>query len=288
MKTKGGALTWLLLMAFCFLLVLYVYPKIQLGGTGSEAENVTINSTCNSTCQVPQIQQAERIRIATWNLQIFGRTKAADDALMTQYADTIGKYDLIAVQEIRDSTGEAFEELCGLLEGYSCFIGLREGRTSRKEQYGLIWKSDIISLMDTQEDNSSLAYEKWERPPMIASFKTSNWTFDLLITHIDPDEAPTEIKNLEGVAYLIISDAIVLGDLNADCSYYDTPPEDFTVWNWVVPDEADTTAGATDCAYDRIIVNDAAKDNFVEYGIDTSTNSDVSDHYLVWAEFEVK
>lgn len=43
---------------------------------------------------------AEKITIASWNIQNFGKSKAEDDSKMAIIADMLSKYDIIAVQEI--------------------------------------------------------------------------------------------------------------------------------------------------------------------------------------------
>jgi hypothetical protein len=80
---------------------------------------------------------------------------------------------------------------------------------------------------------------------------------------------------------------MVLGDLNADCTYY-SPPKDtaFDSWFWVIGDGEDTTVASTNCAYDRILLNDDAKNEYLGFGIDKNVTSDVSDHYLVWVEMK--
>ena len=81
---------------------------------------------------------------------------------------------------------------------------------------------------------------------------------------------------------------ILLGDLNADCSYYDTPPSHFLDWNWIIRDDEDTTSSLTNCAYDRIIVTQNVNTLVSNYGIYTEgIDKEVSDHYLVWVEIKI-
>ena len=42
----------------------------------------------------------ETIRIATWNIENFGKTKVSDPARMATIAEVLSSYDLIAIQEI--------------------------------------------------------------------------------------------------------------------------------------------------------------------------------------------
>ena len=60
------------------------------------------------------------------------------------------KFDIIAVQEIRDSNGDAFpffvNELNKVCNRYDYCVGERQGRSSSKEQYGFVWnRNKVIS-----------------------------------------------------------------------------------------------------------------------------------------------
>ena len=121
---------------------------------------------------------------------------------------------------------------------------------------------------------------------MIAILNASGTTFTLLGIHIDPDLVKEELSELELIANNLPGKVIVLGDLNADCAYYNPSEEpEFDDWTWLITDTADTTASNSDCAYDRIIVK--REDVFQTWGrgIDTDTTIEESDHYLVWAKF---
>ena len=55
------------------------------------------------------------------------------------------RYDLVLVQEIRDTKGTAFETLVGQLNDkadnlYDFIISKRTGRSVSKEQYGFIYR----------------------------------------------------------------------------------------------------------------------------------------------------
>ena len=141
---------------------------------------------------------------------------------------------------------------------------------------------------------------------LIAKFKTRSGNFDfvLITIHTDPDEAEEEIHALADVLsqvkgqYKDEDDFIILGDLNADCSYYqENQPNPIQGTEWLIPNSADTTVKKTDCAYDRIIITEQAKDCLCGiaqvYRFDTQHNLSydeavkVSDHYPVYAVFHL-
>ena len=90
------------------------------------------------------------------------------------------------------------------------------------------------------------------------------------------------------------NEIIILGDLNADCTYWDEDEVNSTMrsdmYTWLISNEEDTTVKTTDCTYDRILVTDGVKYNssgvydFVtELNIiPASLGSTISDHYPVW------
>jgi len=81
--------------------------------------------------------------------------------------------------------------------------------------------------------------------------------------HIKPSDAVAEIIALEKVFnysrdYFKTDDVIIMGDLNADCSYVSNskwetiPLKNDPNYHWLIGDDVDTTVSATTCAYDRL------------------------------------
>lgn len=207
---------------------------------------------------------------------------------MNIYSTKIQKYDIIFVQEIRDDTGQAFNSLCSMLSDYYCLNSSRAGSSTSKEQYGVLYKKDIevTQFLDYNLVKENQKY--FNRPPIAVTFSINGDLIKVYNIHTDPDSVPLELNNLQS----IVNDSgsvMIIGDLNADCSYYDNSNEtQFDSWTWVIPDNQDTTTKSTDCAYDRIILNEDAAKEYVSYGIDKDNiTEEVSDHYLVWAEMKV-
>jgi len=215
---------------------------------------------------------------------------------MTYYADKMKEHDIIIVQEITDGSGEAFQKLCDLMEGYSCVVSERKGSTNYKEQYSIIYKSARLLASDDIESIFSPTTKLiFERPPYYTLFKAGNWKFALITLHTHPEKVTEELIQLQGIISFLTSpgqewegyDVLIMGNLNADCSYFDNNKEVvFDIWTWIIPDDEDTTVEDTSCAYDRILLNDLAVNNFLRYGVMRDVNSSQSDHYLVWAKFK--
>ncbi|MDO9517745.1 MAG: hypothetical protein Q7J10_06805, partial [Methanosarcinaceae archaeon] len=89
-------------------------------------------------------------------------------------------------------------------------------------------------------------------------------------------------------------DFIVLGDMNADGSYFDEDStSDLSEYYWCIDNTLDTTTKSTDYTYDRIILTDSSDFTGnagvlrydLEYGLSLDETVAVSDHYPVYAEF---
>ena len=224
------------------------------------------------------------ISIACWNLQIFGPSKASNDTLIEYYTEKLDDYDIFIVQEIRDASGNAIKTLADGFPEYQYIISNRAGQSSSKEQYAVFY-NDQATLVDYY-DYQAEYQDEMQRPPLKATFTSNNWTFSIYTVHTQPDNVPGELSVMETIIGNVTDDTIIIGDLNADGSYYD---EDnivrFTDWNWVVTNDIDTTVATSDNTYDRIIINDATENNLISFGVMDDVKSGQSDHYLVYAEF---
>lgn len=231
-------------------------------------------------------QETKNIKIANWNLQIFGDTKASKPELMNTYTSIIDDYDIVFVQEIRDSDGSAFVNLCSMLTNYDCKVSSRAGRSTSKEQYGIIYKKGI--KVDEIKDYNPDAQDRWERPPIEVLFDIEGYKLRVYNIHTKPEAVKSELASLESIVSTN-GNSIILGDLNADCDYYNPANTELDSWNWVIGDQEDTTSSATDCTYDRIIIDADAYDEYSTSGVfKTGITKDISDHYLVWVELKIK
>jgi len=264
------------------------------------------------------IYSGSTIKIATFNIQVFGTTKAGKKDVVEILKKIVRKFDIVAVQEFRDSTGtvipfflneiNSMNNSNGSNSKYDVVFSERLGRTSSKEQYAFFFNTDKIKF----KKNSSYVFndtnDTFEREPFIAQFSSGNFDFALANIHTKPEDATREINKLADVAddFLVRfpneKDIIVLGDYNADCTYFreNNLAQKFLdgKYYWAVDNSADTTTKSTNCTYDRIVFlkNDTLSDfagNWsvvrfdVEYNLTQSFTEQVSDHYPVWGEFWV-
>lgn len=233
--------------------------------------------------EVLEEEEIKILTIASWNIELFGDRELENDTLMDVYEDHIGDYDIIFLGGIRANDEGAFQDLCGAFPGYDCRESGEVGRSSNKQLYGVIFRDDIE--IDGWKEFSSDEDDRWELPPIEVYFKVGDYSLKVYYLNAKPGSAREEIEFLEEVVE-DSGNVIVLGDLSADCVFYDPDEEnDFVDWEWVIKDVQDTSTDSNDCAYDRIILNDDAYDEFEDSGVeDEDITADVADNYLVWVE----
>uniref|UniRef100_A0A8D0DKI9 Deoxyribonuclease 1 n=1 Tax=Salvator merianae TaxID=96440 RepID=A0A8D0DKI9_SALMN len=154
---------------------------------------------------------------------------------------------------------------------YNFVVSKPLGRNSYKEQYLFVYREDKVSFVDCyyyDDGYESHGNDTFSREPFIVKFAAPQTELGELILvplHAAPNDAVAEINALYDV-FLDVRDkwgteqAIILGDLNAACSY--VRPEDWPhirlrsgdAFQWLIPDTADTTVTLSDCAYDRIVL----------------------------------
>lgn len=232
------------------------------------------------------------VTIAAWNLEVFGPAKAAQQDLLQDYAAIIDDFDIVVVQEIRDKSETAFKALCDHLPDYTCNISSRAGRSASKEQYGLLYRNMSLETgkqitLTKWHDYNPDQQDRWERPPVAATFDVEGYQFTLYGIHVKPTDVQQEVAALEDVV-VNEGNVILVGDFNADCTYYNPKKKNaLTAWHWIITDKEDTTVGKASCAYDRVLLNDNAFAEYEKKGIVAEgITQEHSDHYLVWVGLE--
>ena len=253
-------------------------------------------------------QQGDTIRIASFNIQVFGTSKSAKPDVMNILAKIVRRFDIVAIQELRTTDPSVMANFIRLInsEGgaYQFVIGPRQGRTDSKEQYVIVYDTQRIevdpSSVKTVDDPKDLMH----REPMIARFRTrasptiDAFTFILANIHTDPDETKQELNAL-GDVFLTVQqnpwgedDVILLGDLNVSYKKLgklgEIPGIAYTVHG-----EPTNTRGNK--SYDNIVFSSVNTTEYVgrsgiinlqtEFGLTTEQALKVSDHYPIWAEF---
>lgn len=81
---------------------------ICIDGVTQCVNDTPLSQTClDKECNICEEVESssDEISIASFNIQVFGRTKASKPEVMEILVRTISKFDIVAIQEIRDKTG---------------------------------------------------------------------------------------------------------------------------------------------------------------------------------------
>lgn len=271
------------------------------------------------------LQSGETIRIASWNIENFGETKCKDPVRMAKIASILKDYDIIAVQEISNVDEQSDpgcprneydcpgSPKCGMIRNaLEEYLNAAYGENYqfvfspqvKDERYLYLYDPDRVTLKETELvddpgdslpicDLNPVSTGLMVRQPYRALFQAGKFDFVLLTAHTSPSD---NLAELDGLEYFFREteaqgepDVIVVGDLNADCNYLKESDviafRDMTYF-WLIDDDADTTVSQTNCAYDRFICKSPTLEDYTgEWGIVTDIADNVSDHYLIWAEF---
>jgi endonuclease/exonuclease/phosphatase family metal-dependent hydrolase len=257
--------------------------------------------------------EVETVKIAAFNIQIFGQAKSQKQDVMAVLRDVVREFDIVLIQEIRDASEQTipnFVEAINQMEGpeYSFIRSERLGRTSSKEAYAYVYNTETVQFIQGSDYVYNDVNDVFEREPYIASFKAGNFDFVLVGIHTKPDDAYNEIGNLTLVVSSIQTanpnenDIIVMGDFNADGSYFDeddtSNPFKASDYNWLITNAMDTMV-KTDYTYDRMVVLDSTLNHEYDagsaqvfyfdqvYGLNNQTFvAEISDHYPVFAQYK--
>jgi len=280
----------------------------------SNTVTITMNANKAITAHFKVVESESALRVAAFNIQIFGKTKREKEDVMDVLKKIAQEFDIMLVQEIRDAEEQTASYYCQKINeavGYSKYDFIeseRLGRSSSKEAYAYFYNTDRVQFIEGSQYVYNDTYDIFEREPYIASFRSGNFDFTLVGIHTKPEDANSEIGHLADVVTSILAenpsekDIIVMGDFNADGNYFeednDTNPFKSSEFHWVITNDMDTMT-KTNWTYDRMVMmdstfsyeyigNSAAVFYFdTEYGIDDEAFVwEVSDHYPIYACFK--
>nr|XP_023009822.1 deoxyribonuclease-1 isoform X2 [Maylandia zebra] len=229
------------------------------------------------------------MKIAAFNVKNLGMKKVNNDNILKNLIKIVSRYSLVVMQEVQDPTGNAMKKFLTELNKY--------GRD----------EINVTDYYQYEEENEDVL----AREPFIVMFECPNTVVKNLVlipVHIDPDDAENELEALDDVVEdaretLKTDNIMILGDFNADGRYLnDETREALSIssapYYWLIDEDADTTTGANDHTYDRIVVygdemydavvaNSAKTFNFQKaYKLGKKMAQSISDHYPVEVELE--
>uniref|UniRef100_A0A669DXZ4 Deoxyribonuclease n=1 Tax=Oreochromis niloticus TaxID=8128 RepID=A0A669DXZ4_ORENI len=213
--------------------------------------------------------------LGAFNIKSFGDTKASNATLMNIITKIVKRYDVILIQEVRDSDLSATQTLMNYVNKdspqYKYIVSEPLGASTYKERYLFLYREALVSVVKsyTYDDGpEETGQDTFSREPFVVMFSSKNTAvkdFTLIPQHTSPDLAVRELNALYDVVLDVrarwnTNDIVLLGDFNAGCSYVSGSAWQqiriFTdkTFHWLITDAADTTVSQTVCPYDRIVV----------------------------------
>jgi endonuclease/exonuclease/phosphatase family metal-dependent hydrolase len=302
----------LMSLAFAALAALVGWYVMQNGGLKSLPNlGGMLNPPAAATTGPPPPRQSDTIRVASWNIQVFGESKLQNPAVMEVIVRVLRNFDVVAIQEVRAQSQTVLPQLVTLLNSdgkshYDYVIGPRLGRSDSKEQYAYVFDLASIEVdrnqLYTIDDPDDLLH----REPLVGWFRARGappqqaFTFSLVNIHTDPDEVDRELDVLDDVFLAVQGDArreddvILLGDLNVNDKHLGQLGQ-LSGIAWLVSNTPTNTR--RQAQYDNVIFQRVATPEFTgrggvydflrEFNLSLEQALQVSDHLPIWAEFSV-
>lgn len=282
-------------------------------------------STPVSNYELLPERSANSILVASFNIQVFGKSKMENTWVMQHLAQVARQFDIVAIQEIREKDQLLMPAYLDYINrdgaNYDFIIGARLGQTVSQEQYAYVYdKNRILADKDaaytlrdgapesgTQTIGDRNLDDLLHREPLVARFVVNlpdeyrPFRFTLMNIHTDPDVVDQEL-NVLGPAYINVrnyeyqvarqeDDVILLGDLNAgpgNLGALERIPD-------LVPLIHSPTNSRRSKIYDNILIDQQLTAEFTGragvldleafFDIPFADANRLSDHYPVWAEF---
>ena len=258
----------------------------------------------------PVERSGNAIRVASFNIQVFGEKKLSKPEVADVVARVIRYFDVVAIQEIRDANDDFLRRFVSQVNAggayYDYVIGPRLGRSNSKEQYAFIYNAASLECdrqnVYTVDDPDDLLH----REPLVAGFRVRGpppeqaFTFTLVDIHTDPDEVQAELNVLDDVFRAVRDDGrgeddiILLGDLNADDHHFGELGQMGYI-TWVITGMPTNTRGTH--LYDNLLFDSRTTveydrragvfDLMNEFHLSMGQALAVSDHLPIWAEFSL-
>ncbi|XP_076125360.1 deoxyribonuclease-1-like [Alosa pseudoharengus] len=262
------------------------------------------------------------MKVASFNIQKFGRTKLSNPDVLSILVKIVSRYDVVLILEVVDASGDAVGTFMEALNKankkhhYTLKISSRLGRSRYKEQFMFLYRDDLVDLVESYQyaDKQPGDEDAFEREPYILRFRCLNTVLKDLVmipVHTKPEDSEKELDEIYDVFLDIkkkwsTDNVMILGDFNADGSYVSKKDmkqiriRSDKNFHWLISDDVDTTVNnGNDNTYDRIVVygndmleavvpNSAKPFNFqAAYGLSTEQALKVSDHYPVEVELKM-
>ena len=307
MKHVNFFLFVLILIGGAFIYFQNLAPR-KGGGAGG---GMFFSNTVSSSTESPLNRSGEAIRIATFNLHVFGTTKSRKVQVVDHLANICRRFDVVALQEIVSADQDILPRLVEQMNAnyrteFDYVIGPRLGDPGEEEQYAFLFDRKAVEVdrgyIHTIEDNHDLL----KRDPLVASFRVRGpkpedaFTFTLVNVRVDPNNSAREMSIMDDVFLAVRGngsgedDVILLGDFNVDDRNYGELGK-MAGMSWAISGIPTNTEGTHQ--FDNLLFAQSSTREYLgrggvfdfmrEFNLTLQQALEISDHVPVWAEFSV-
>ncbi len=258
----------------------------------------------------PLKRPGETLHVASFNIQVFGPTKAGKAHVMDTLANIVRQFDVVAVQEVQADDQDVIPRLVDHINAagrmFDYAIGPVVGGTNTKERFAFLFDRNTVAMdryqLYTVQDPDDLL--NWQ--PFVGWFRavgppeTEAFTFTLVNVHVDPQDTENELAVLDDVLRAVRNDGrdeddvILLGDLNANTAQIGPIA---TAGTLVLPVSNVATNTEGTAQYDHMALERQATVEFTgrtgvfdfmrQFNFAMQEALEVSDHLPVWIELAV-
>jgi endonuclease/exonuclease/phosphatase family metal-dependent hydrolase len=253
----------------------------------------------------------DSLRIASFNVQVFGPAKASRPDIMAAIAKIVAEFDVVALQELRSDDDSIAQRLVDLVNQtgrrYAYVASRPVGRNVNLERYIVIYDQDVVQLDGAQAYLVEDPDDVLRREPLVTWFRTRGvppdqaFTFSLVNVHLDAASPEQEVAYLANLFRAVRNDGryeddvIIAGDFNVGDEELE-PVRAASGLTWIIR-QTPTNTRAT-AQYDNIILDGRATTEFSgrsgvfdflrQFNLTLPDALAISDHLPVWAEFHCR
>lgn len=244
------------------------------------------------------------IRIATFNLGGLDETKLANRRVGDVLVRVLGKFDVVAVQDVRATSAGVLLRLGEQINATGRKYKFATGRNVFDQSSAFLFDGASIEIDRSMVQPVEDPQGRFSRTPLVALFRVRGpdpaeaFTFKLVNVHIDPDHATTELDLLDDVYRAVRDDGteeddiILLGDFGAHTEGMKQLGEivDVTAAITGTPTTIEGIRPVDNILFDRRATAEftgraEVLDLVREFDLSLPATREVSDHLPVWAEF---
>lgn len=140
--------------------------------------------------KIPEKKLSGNLLLGTWNIREFGNTKYGGRMIESYYyiAEIISRFDLIAIQEVRDNLQD-INSVCRILgNDWGIFTSVvTQGASGNKERLAFLYDKRTVSFRNIAGQiilPGANSEEQFARSPYVIRFQSGWLKFDICTAHI--------------------------------------------------------------------------------------------------------